>query len=189
MTTSTKLEVALVSVVVVGCVLLSVAVYFQSVALAVLFSAVIVYVGNTMVRCPRCGTNALQMDTPRGRVYSVLNTKCRTCGLSFTQGYRDARGYVIDSDRGVPVRKAAGSEVADAARRSQVRTVGHVALVRLVSGALIVGYVNMSTILDAARTTSDSIVIGVITSSVYALWVTVVSLVVRRYEGAARRPL
>lgn len=43
---------------------------------------------NWLVRCPRCGSNVYRQEsTGLGQTYSILNTSCYKCGLSFTKEY------------------------------------------------------------------------------------------------------
>lgn len=91
MTTEQKmLRVALI-LMFAGLVALSVALYVQSIVLAAVIFVVITVAANTLVRCPRCGANAYREETGIGTMYSVLNTKCYKCGLSFTKEYLPGR--------------------------------------------------------------------------------------------------
>jgi hypothetical protein len=51
---------------------------------------------NFAVRCPRCGANVFRQESAAlGTIYSITNTSCYRCGLSFT------RRYVASEDHSV----------------------------------------------------------------------------------------
>lgn len=145
------------------------------------FALVIAVVANAIVRCPRCGANAYRQETALlGATYSILNSSCYRCGLSFTRECDAANDpersqWTVDSP----------SWRRDPAP-SRPRSVGLWARLLLVMTAGGIGYVNLRAVLDPEMSWGEVMLRATALAGAYTFLVALVLKVVRLFGGNAR---
>ena len=143
---------------------------------------VMVIVANTIVRCPRCHANVYRQETSSsGTVYSILNTTCYRCGLSFTKAYVAA----TDPDYSSWAADSPWLRVSHAT--AGVRSVESWARLVLTMIGVGIGYVNLRAAWHREMSWSALTIRGTLLGCAYLLLVVVVLKIVRSLETRSKR--
>lgn len=179
-TTAKKLHRVALGMVLVTAIGLLLGLFTQSIVLIVLVVASVAIMGARLARCPRCSANAFREETSFGTVYNVLNSQCYKCGLRFNRPYSPAasNGDTLEKSEWDSCRQEAALVV----ERRKWTVPCMIGRVCLTGAALVVGYFNLQAMLSPGSTWVQTLVVWVVTSALYGMWLIIVLNVVRLVE-------